>query len=59
MTNRPFAFHLASRLKGLDKPTVWHEFSPLAVEHASVNLGQGFPDWDPPGENFFISSIYN
>ena len=36
-------------MDGLDKPTVWHEFTPLAVEHGSVNLGQGFPDWDPPG----------
>ena len=38
----------ASRLDGLDRPTVWHEFSPLAVEHQSINLGQGFPDWQPP-----------
>jgi aspartate/methionine/tyrosine aminotransferase len=38
----------ASRLDGLNKPTVWHEFSPLANEYGSVNLGQGFPDWDPP-----------
>ena len=44
----PTAFQLATRLDGLDKPTVWHEFSPLAVEHNAVNLGQGFPDWDPP-----------
>lgn len=42
------AFQLATRLEGLDKPTVWHEFSPLAVEHNAVNLGQGYPDWDPP-----------
>lgn len=41
-------FELAQRLEGLDKPTVWHEFSPLAVKHGSINLGQGFPDWDPP-----------
>lgn len=41
-------FILSPRLDGLDKPTVWHEFSPLAVECDSVNLGQGFPDWDPP-----------
>jgi kynurenine--oxoglutarate transaminase/cysteine-S-conjugate beta-lyase/glutamine--phenylpyruvate transaminase len=39
---------LANRLDGLDRPTVWHEFSPLAVQHNAVNLGQGFPDWDPP-----------
>lgn len=42
------AFQLSSRLEGLDKPTVWHEFSPLSTEYKSVNLGQGFPDWDPP-----------
>lgn len=40
--------YLAPRLEGLDKPTVWHEFSPLATECGAVNLGQGFPDWDPP-----------
>ena len=39
---------LSRRLDGLDKPTVWHEFSPLANECRAVNLGQGFPDWDPP-----------
>jgi kynurenine--oxoglutarate transaminase/cysteine-S-conjugate beta-lyase/glutamine--phenylpyruvate transaminase len=39
---------LSPRLDGLDKPTVWHEFSPLANEYNAINLGQGFPDWDPP-----------
>lgn len=39
---------LARRLEGLDQPTVWQEFSPLAVQHGAVNLGQGFPDWEPP-----------
>ena len=39
---------LADRLVGLNQPTVWHEFSPLAVQHGAVNLGQGFPDWQPP-----------
>merc|ERR1712238_184991 len=39
---------LSKRLTGLDAPTVWQEFSPLAIKHKSVNLGQGFPDWDPP-----------
>lgn len=29
-------------------PTVWTEFSRLAMEYPSVNLGQGFPDWLPP-----------
>lgn len=47
---------LASRLDGLDKPTVWHEFSPLAVEHGAINLGQGFPDWDPPN---FVQNAMN
>ena len=35
----------SKRLAGLLQPTVWQEFTPLAVEHGAVNLGQGFPDW--------------
>ena len=38
----------AERLKGLDAPTVWAEFTPLAREAGAINLGQGFPDWSPP-----------
>jgi len=38
----------ASRLKGFDAPTVWSEFTPLSNKHKSVNLGQGFPDWETP-----------
>ena len=41
-------FSLAGRLQGLDSPTVWHEFTPLANQHQAINLGQGFPDWNPP-----------
>jgi kynurenine--oxoglutarate transaminase/cysteine-S-conjugate beta-lyase/glutamine--phenylpyruvate transaminase len=40
---------LMSSLSSLSKPTVWHEFSPLASASGAVNLGQGFPNWDPPG----------
>ncbi|EQC42648.1 hypothetical protein SDRG_00376 [Saprolegnia diclina VS20] len=36
---------MADRLHGFDQPTVWHEFTPLALQHGSINLGQGFPDW--------------
>ncbi|RLN59178.1 hypothetical protein BBJ29_003941 [Phytophthora kernoviae] len=39
------AEQLSKRLDGFDQPTVWHEFTPLALEHKAVNLGQGFPDW--------------
>ena len=39
---------LALRLQGLDAPTVWQEFSPLATQYQAINLGQGFPDWEPP-----------
>jgi len=28
--------------------TVWSEFGELAVETGATNLGQGFPDWQPP-----------
>ena len=38
----------ASRLRGFDAPTVWQEFTPLAVKMKAVNLGQGFPDWAAP-----------
>lgn len=38
----------ARRLSGSDKPTVWSEFGALASETGAVNLGQGFPDWQPP-----------
>lgn len=32
----------------MNQPSVWLEFSPLAHETKSINLGQGFPDWEPP-----------
>ena len=38
----------AARLAGFDKPTVWTIMTPLAVKTQSVNLGQGFPGWQPP-----------
>jgi N-succinyldiaminopimelate aminotransferase len=41
------AAHLASRLAGIP-PTVFSEFSALAVRTGAVNLGQGFPDVDGP-----------
>ena len=36
------------KLQGFDKPTLWYKFSRMANETKSVNLGQGFPDWQPP-----------
>jgi kynurenine--oxoglutarate transaminase/cysteine-S-conjugate beta-lyase/glutamine--phenylpyruvate transaminase len=54
---RSLSAQLSPRLDGLDKPTVWHEFSPLANEYNAVNLGQGFPDWDPP--SFVIDAMVN
>ncbi|GMI11961.1 hypothetical protein TrRE_jg9140 [Triparma retinervis] len=45
----------ANDLSQLSKPTVWHEFTPLANEHNAVNLGQGFPNWDPPA--FVVKSM--
>ena len=38
----------ADRLKKTSGPSVWLEFSPLADLVEGINLGQGFPDWDPP-----------
>jgi hypothetical protein len=31
---------VARRLKGFDAPTVWGEFTPLAIQNKAVNLGQ-------------------
>lgn len=38
----------AARLAGFDKPTIWSTMTPLAIKTNSVNLGQGFPAWEPP-----------
>nr|XP_025966587.1 kynurenine--oxoglutarate transaminase 1 isoform X1 [Dromaius novaehollandiae] len=37
----------ARRLEGVDK-NIWVEFVKLATTYATVNLGQGFPDFPPP-----------
>jgi N-succinyldiaminopimelate aminotransferase len=41
--------HLVSRLQGFGT-SVFSEMTALAIEHDAVNLGQGFPDTDPPPE---------
>jgi len=46
----------AARLDGADRPTVWSEFALLAAETRGVNLGQGFPDWQPP--SFVVDEAY-
>lgn len=35
--------------------TVWTTFSELATQTNAVNLGQGFPDWEPP--SFVLDSL--
>lgn len=39
--------HLTSRLQGFGT-TIFAEMTDLATRHEAVNLGQGFPDVDPP-----------
>ena len=41
--------HLAARLQGFGT-TIFSEMTALAAQHDAVNLGQGFPDHDPPLE---------
>lgn len=36
-------------------PSVWGVFGELATETESINLGQGFPDYDPP--DFVVDSL--
>lgn len=38
----------AQRLKDFNKPTIWTIMTPLAEQTKSINLGQGFPTWQPP-----------
>ena len=45
----------AQRLLGFDKPTVWTVMTPLAVKTGSINLGQGFPSWNPP--DFYLKNF--
>ncbi|TIC80219.1 pyridoxal phosphate-dependent aminotransferase [Nocardioides sp. GY 10127] len=47
--DRAGALRRAARLAGI-APTVFSEYSALAVRTGAVNLGQGFPDVDGPGE---------
>ena len=39
--------HLTARLQGFGT-TVFTEMTALAEQHGAINLGQGFPDTDPP-----------
>ena len=39
---------VADRLIGTGSPTVWSEFGEIALSTGALNLGQGFPDWQPP-----------
>ena len=41
--------HLTAKLQGFGT-TIFAEMSSLAVATGSVNLGQGFPDYDGPRE---------
>ncbi|KAF2070897.1 hypothetical protein CYY_007780 [Polysphondylium violaceum] len=43
---KPFTFKPSQQTSSFG-PSVWLEFSPLSVKHKSVNLGQGFPDFEP------------
>ena len=45
------------RTKGFDTPTVFAKFTRLSAITNSVNLGHGFPDWQPP--KFFLESFKN
>ncbi|KAH9500265.1 Kynurenine--oxoglutarate transaminase 3 [Bulinus truncatus] len=40
-------FDIARRIQGTEK-NVWVDISKLAVQHKSINLGQGFPDFMAP-----------
>ena len=39
--------HITSKLSSA-QTTIFTEMSALAIQHGALNLGQGFPDYDPP-----------
>ena len=47
---------LSEKIRGFEKPTIWAKFSKLALDQKCVNMGQGFPDWNPP--QFFFDSFH-
>lgn len=46
---------VTKKIAGYEKPTIWYKFSKLAIQTASANLGQGFPDWKAP--DFYYESL--
>ncbi|XP_060557184.1 kynurenine--oxoglutarate transaminase 3-like [Ruditapes philippinarum] len=51
---------MADRLKGTER-NVWVEFGKLAADYKAINLGQGFPDYNPPQHvvDKFVKTISN
>jgi aspartate/methionine/tyrosine aminotransferase len=39
---------LSSRIETFIKPSIFEEFTALATSKNSLNMAQGFPDWEPP-----------
>lgn len=48
-------YDIPRKIKGFEEPTIWYKFSRLAMVTNSVNLGQGFPDWNTP--EFVLESL--
>jgi kynurenine--oxoglutarate transaminase/cysteine-S-conjugate beta-lyase/glutamine--phenylpyruvate transaminase len=44
-----------TKTTGYEDPSIWYKFGKLATTTQSVNMGQGYPDWQPP--EFFIESL--
>jgi kynurenine--oxoglutarate transaminase/cysteine-S-conjugate beta-lyase/glutamine--phenylpyruvate transaminase len=47
---RPFLLNFRSISRRMDHLTesIWTEYTGLSIKHGSINLGQGFPDWNTP-----------
>ena len=66
MRQLPGAWRRTARGAGLlgpgdvPAPTIFAEMTALAVQTGAVNLGQGFPDEDPPAEVLAkVKSVYS
>lgn len=56
----PGIHDLSFKLRSIDSstsPSVWSVFAEIATKTGAYNLGQGFPDWDPPP--FMLKALIN
>ena len=54
---RAASFSKSDRIASYGEKDVWNIFSPLSIQHQSINLGQGFPNF--PAADFVKQSVHD